>query len=206
MRKSLLIIGLLGTAWAAEASVITFDDYSPIPDFPFPSVSSKGFNFTVDKDVIGVSNANPGPGRAFNGTPYLHFADFGGGSTLTMSRADGQVFDLQTVDLGLSWYLDPIADPTVQVDITGDLKGGGLFTASETVNYQFQTFTLNANVTALRFHFEPISPGYLSLDNFVIGDGQTVPEPSSAALVALLLGGLGAVRRRGSQAAPPAQR
>lgn len=157
---------------AAQAALTTFDDVADTTPAPF---NSGGLHF---ESSYGYVWHGPGYG-ADNGTLSMIV---GFGHSVTITRVGGGAFAVDSLDAGLSWYT-----ALTSFDVTVDGE-------TITLDPSFQNFsfgTLN-NVTSLTIGVAP-GDGYFSVDNIAWHD---VPEPASAALAAMALAGLAAVRRR----------
>jgi hypothetical protein len=192
---------LAGLTPLAQAAVINFDSHTPLYDFSSPTILDSGFSFTIGnrsaQNFIGVSDINPNPPGAFNGTAYLHFSDFSDGETMTLQRVGGGAFTLDSFDLGLSWFVGDADINSTLITISGDLAAGGSFSSSTTANRSFATQILGQTITALRVSMDLQTDGYLSLDNFSVQlPPRVLAAPGSWALVGLALAGLALMRRR----------
>lgn len=165
----------LGAPMAAQAALTTFDDVADTTPAPF---DSGGLHF---ESSYGYVWHGAGYG-ADNGTPSLIV---GYGHSVTITRAGGGAFSLDSLDAGLSWYT---ALATLDVTVDGE---------TITLDPSFQNFSFGTlgNVTSVTIGAAP-GDGYFSVDNIAWHDA---PEPASAALAAMALAGLAATRRRASR-------
>jgi len=183
---------------SANAGIIDFEGLpqSAACGSPFTSLSASGFNFTTGHSHI----CNPTrTDLAFNGTDWFaHDSN----STITMTEASNSLFDFNGFDLAEIF----INQSSLTLTVTGFLSGGGTVSQLYTTDgindgggalADFQTFSLNSsfsNLTSVTFS------GALNygLDNLIVNESVPVPEPTSLALLALGLAGIGYARKKKS--------
>jgi hypothetical protein len=168
------------TVSAADATVLTFDDYSPAPDFTYPTVINYGgLTFTADPASVGVQSVWDSNSPNSNGTNNLIY---GYGAGITITQTGGGVFDLLSLDMSISWY---DANLTEDIFINGTLYTLGQGIASLTTNLLGVS---SVTITGL-------SDGYWLADN-IETSASAVPVPASLPLLLVALGGLGVAARR----------
>lgn len=174
----------------ASAETITFDDL--VANTSYNPLVTQGFVFSgaqIQYTWLNGQNAKNGSNNLIWGWS---------GSVLNVSRTDNAAFNLNSLDLGTSYY----APTTGTAQLNADLAGGGSFNTALALSDQFQTFHLGLNnVLAVHIHgVGGTSSAYTALDNVSV---SAVPEPESYALLLAGLGLLGTVvRRRKSKPLP----
>jgi hypothetical protein len=178
---TILIIAL----WTlpASASVVTFDGLSS----GCAPASTGGLDFSGPY-CSGTWNGNPNG----NGTTGFIFNDLGGSGSVLITRTGGGAFDLNSFEMGISWYS---AATSTTVLLTANFDGGG--SASQTLSLvnSLQLYSLNlSNLSSVQISEMAANDGYWLLDNVVYDE---IPEPSTFVLgaSALALFALG-IRRR----------
>ncbi|HMI20647.1 MAG TPA: PEPxxWA-CTERM sorting domain-containing protein [Sphingomonas sp.] len=169
----------IGAASGAAAQVVNFED-NPAQN-PNQTVVSDGYAFSQD-NCCQYSWAHGQ--NSDNGTTYLIYSE---GPTV-MTKIGGGTFDVSNLDAGLSFYADTNG---FSLNLTGTRADSSTVTASLTLDFFFQTYTLSGfnNLVSLSFSNDP--EGYIALDN-INGSGGTSPAPEPASW-ALMLGGFGMV-------------
>lgn len=188
----LAMLCLLGVAPAVGAAVVDFNSHTPLYDFSQPFVISDGFRFASSCNCLGVDDRQPQavggaplPG-AFNGTASLIYNT----DPLVISAVDGAAFYLDSLELGLSWYV-PDAEVGSLVTVTYALAAGGTGSVEAALGRSYSRLAVGEQVLSVNVSGSR-SFGYVSLDNMVVNN---VPEPESAALALVALLGAGAARR-----------
>lgn len=190
---SVLFTGLLLSATAASAAVVTFEDKQAFFCNESGSNSSGGLNYTIGFADCYYSPANPAD---FPTPPPSTVMASGYGDTV-FTRPGGAVFSLNKVDLAFGPF-NHNGLPSDTTTVTGTLQGGGTVSTVLDVGYGFRTYQLNwTGLTSVTFGQLANASEYLAFDNIVYNG---VPEPASWML---LLGGFGlagtVMRRRGGR-------
>jgi hypothetical protein len=194
----------------ARADMVDFNSH-PSPVYPVPGgvINSGGFTFSAP--WVGVVNGSES-GWQFgvgNNSPMLVF--FGDGTDfLTVSRTNGGLFSLSSVDVGRWLGLDQATpetlSPNASLSITGYTGSG--FTGAHQIlapftlpgfTNNFSTLSIpqqfaSLSFQSLTFHLSAYTPGgYVAVDNLVL---TPVPEPETYALLLAGLGLLAVIGRR----------
>lgn len=195
------------TAPAAAQTTITFDAVSGCAANPvLTALTTQGFTFSSGHfHCIGT------PVGVSNGTNYI--GEEGATLGLPITMTGTAPFTLAGFDAsgGVLLPPDPAFPNATFLNVLGNLAGGGSLSATFALSQtMFGTFTLPPTWTNLTsVVFTGTIPGVSSnagyaLDNIIVRPAaNTVPEPSTYALLAAGLAGVGAVarRRRGGSAA-----
>lgn len=184
MRLALTVLAVTVLAIAAAASpTVDFNSYSPL-DSCMSSISSGGLDFNSPVSCSGsYMYVWDGSSPNGNGTPALIFAGFGTGVSMTMSLTGGGTFNLNSVDMTISWY---DSNPSEVIMVNGN---------PITLIQGLQTYNLGlSGVTSVTFSDLPSGTGYWLMDDVVY---NTTPEPGTLALLGSgVIGVLGLVRRK----------
>ncbi|RZA32552.1 MAG: PEP-CTERM sorting domain-containing protein [Lysobacteraceae bacterium] len=200
MKKSLFLLPVLALpllmSTTALAAVVTFEDQGAFRCEPTAQTSG-GMKFTHDFYACFYSPANPAD---FPTTPSSTTMAVGLSDT-RMSRVDGSLFDLQSVELAFGPFNHGgrTADTTL---VTGTFANGGTVSTTLTVGFGFDTFTLNwANLSSVTFGALS-GEEYMAFDNITYTDAAVgdVPEPASIALLGAGLLGLARSRYKAAKA------
>lgn len=113
-----------------------------------------------------------------------------------LTKIGGGSFSLESIDLS-EVYNQQSYSP-INVTFVGNLSGGGTSSVSIDLDLIFgnQTFSFGSAFSDVTSVSWAQTFGYHQFDNLTMDAGNSVPEPSSLALMALALGGLGAVGAR----------
>lgn len=109
--KAVMLVALgVGMTTTAHAGVVTFDSH---PTLQFASTSDGGLDFASGSGVAYIFGAvSPNS----NGTPNL-ILGFGPNDSVTITKTGGGLFDLNSIDMAISWYANTSADV---ITINGD--------------------------------------------------------------------------------------
>lgn len=176
LKTTLVVLSIVLLAGFASAGDVNFFGYSPY-NTPENLVSYQGLDFTTGGPLMYVWCCNSPNG---NGLPGLIS---GGVETVTIALTGGGTFNLESVDMTISWYDNNPSEVITANGIPITLVQG------------LQTYTLNLdNVTSVVFTGDP--NGYWFMTN-VIYSPTAVPEPGTLSLLGSgILAGLGVLRRK----------
>ena len=178
---------LVGAAELVQATTITFETHTPIPDDNNPQFQDGyRFDFNARGWIVTLFDELGAP-YTTNGTVRLLASGDRSSSTayVDMTHVSGTPFTLNRLDVATMF-------PDLGnggLTITGQLTGGGDITQSVTLTPSYTTLVLPptfTNLTTVRFQ-DTISGDYrtepgFALDNIVI---ETIPEPSTPVLLLL---------------------
>jgi len=192
---SFLIVGLAPLPARGGQVLLDFTDL-PIPGGTdaafFAPIVTHGFTLTSIDPTNGFS-----AGLQAHGSNSIFFAGKIGlaafapassppDNVITLTQSDGQPFSILSIDLARNFAFDPA--PTVT--FTGTKVGGGTVTDTFTVTTPvgiaaFQTFTFSpdfTDLTSVTWGQPQLSDGLNQFTDILV---QTVPEPSSLALLSV---------------------
>jgi hypothetical protein len=209
MRKSVAAVFLMiaGSATAARAQVLDFQDLMHANGFPttMASYSAAGYTISLDPGEGGNFASWGTTSPSFAGSTGL-FRNQVGGALSILREAAGGAFDLFSVDL--AHMLVGPRDP-VNVTFTGFLAAGGSVTqtfmlgAKADGSPSFQTYTFSNSFRDLARVEWRQDAAYHQFDNISLGGGAVVPEPGTLLLLGSGLLGLYKVGRRRRQRIGP---
>jgi hypothetical protein len=133
----------------------------------------------------------------YNGTPYMTFATTGQSNYVVLSLTNGNTFGLMSVDLANPQYLSPTQQITISLN--GVRADNSVVAATFTTPIggvtNFTTFQFGSDFASGLTQVRIPSPVW-AMDNLVFGN--VVPEPGCGglALLALMVFGFRAARRR----------
>lgn len=185
-----LTLGMMGRS--ASAQTITFGPLSGANGAAYSGHSEAGF-------TVATTGGSWFEAHVFgNPTPSIFAGPIGSPSTssIQVTKDGGGLFDFTSVDLS------PNNGP-IEYKIEGLAGGSSVFTQSGTmshVGFFFETLlsTSSALIDTLSITLVPgAGTTSMNIDNIVLSEHPTVPEPAFVQLSALLgLGGLGLLRLR----------
>jgi hypothetical protein len=187
-----IVITLAAGAANSFGGVIDFED-QPTQNFATPIVSD-GFSFSFGPVgwLIG-----PGPLAGFSltddGTSRLN--SVGSPQDVGMTATDSHLFSIQQLDAATA----NTTDAPGTIVLTGHLFGGGAVTQTLDITPTFQTFSIDPGFTGLT-SVDFVSTS-LSLDNIQVDAPAAAPEPSTFAMLAMVVAGF-AFRRKFAQVRP----
>ena len=161
--KHLIISSLLLlTSHSAIAGLIDFEDTTDNGWYQ-QSIQSAGYQFDKNGGWMGANNYSSWlPAGANNDTRDIEM----GFGEFTLSRQDGNSFDLMSLDAGLSWYN---YDPEDELTITG-YSSTGTVSTSFMLSHDYQMLELNGflDLDYVIFSGNAIDTGYVALDNLLV--------------------------------------
>jgi hypothetical protein len=166
---------------SANGSIINFDGTADNQDVP--QFSQGGLTFTNNGGSFMYVFDSTSPNS--NGTDNLIFSGFTGNDFLRITKTGGGSFDLNSIDMTISWYNS---------------------NASETIFINGNQFSIFQGLTTLNVNLTGVTQvditrmggdGYWLADNFNVNLGNAIPEPGSFLVWGVLgLASLGLNKRR----------
>jgi hypothetical protein len=174
---------------SAGATVVNFEGFSPL-ETKFQTIVDTGFTFTnlnTTATRYGLYGWKTPLEGADNGSNLMLFS----GNHIQVSADNGTAFNLDSLDLGLSWYLSGVS--SAQVTLLGHLSSGGTSFSEYTITPVFNTFSPGwSNLLSLEVSVTG-ALGYVALDNLQV---TAVPEPGIAWMLLSGLLAAGSLARR----------
>ncbi len=162
---SVLLLGF-GAGIGRADTTINFDSFTPKDTCTSP-ISTGGLTFTGTGGCLGVWEASPN-------TPGIGDLIFDG-STVAITADDGGAFNLDGIDMTISWY-DSLATDSVM--LTADFEGGGSSTQTLSLLQGLHTYGLDLmNVSAVDISGVKSGTGYWAMDSLT-SSAAAVPEPA----------------------------
>jgi len=229
---ALVVLALAGSVGSAQATTVTFEDLaldSGGTNGPGADRTSFGFFFNTALDHSHIDNGTGGWNTS-DGTKFMMVDNVvpsnpsGINDKITFSPTSGALFSLNSIDISEA---GGGGTPTTggdangccstyahQIEVTGNLVGGGTVFRLLTLNYNgttipsfgFETFTFNSDWDTLSsVVLEGIGASccgntaasrgnYFAIDNIGVDVAATVPEPGTLSLLGL--GSAYLIRRR----------
>lgn len=206
--KTVLLGFAMAISGAANAVVITFDEYDRFQLVSNTTFTNSGYEFTTSASTSIFDNTCCRPEFPNNGDLYLAVNYYSHGG-FTLTNADSSAFDLLSFDIaetfmGLesSHWADYVRVEATYADastFSQDFALDGIQDGSGPAN-DFQTYLTGNEFTNLQsVHFMGIGDSTsfqgFTIDNIDI-ETTSVPEPTAIALLSLGLIGLGFSRKK----------
>lgn len=205
MIKQILIVGFLlftsPVSWAGlihpaltQDTVIDFEDTGPTGWYTH-LIESNDFIFTKFGGWMGVNSYGSWMPTlsSYNGSKDLEM----GYGHFFMAHQSWDLFNLKSMDAGLSWY--NYADHK-DLTLTGIQEENGLhqlITTDLTLSHDYQNFSLDGfdSLRGVIFSGAALNRGYVAIDNINVSP-VSVPEPMMLPLMGIGLVGLMITRRQ----------
>jgi hypothetical protein len=194
------------SASADATGLMTFE--GPSSSIGLFQWSDDGMNFNANPEAVSIITPGNNCGFGLCNTDGSNIGAVTGSATLT--RTDGWVFSLLSLDLGQTFNDFTLGMSTTKVKVTGLFMGGGtisteLTSPSDSLNYIDYTF--GSDWSDLSQVVLTSGDGkYFSLDNIATfqptppNRGGDVPEPLSVSLLGTGMLGLAGILKRVSRA------
>jgi hypothetical protein len=194
--KQILAAIALSLPFSTHALVIDFEGHVPMDDGAQVQYQD-GFTFTFSAAGWGIfEDAFVGGGSPYtsNGSARLLAAGSGTGpATVTMTASDSSLFSIFALDAATMF-----PGFSGSMDIVGMLADASTVSQTLAVTDAFASYSLDpvfSNLVSLSFS-ETVSGAYrttpgFALDNLIVSEASSIPEPSTLALLGLGLLGVG---------------
>jgi hypothetical protein len=153
---------LLLSSHSAIAGLIDFADTTDSGWYQ-QNIQTSDYQFDKDMGWMGTNSYSSWlPAGADNNTQDIEM----GFGSFTLTRQDGNSFDLMSLDAGLSWYNYDLVD---ELTITG-YGNSGTVTTNFSLTHDYQSFDLNGflDLDFVTFSGNAIDTGYIALDNLLV--------------------------------------
>jgi hypothetical protein len=204
----LAVASLLGMPLNSDALVIDFENLLYEPNLS-RDIQAGGFNFDFKVDHAHLLN-DTHLGIPSNGTTYLAVDDELGDNPASMTPlvSSAAIFSLNSVDIA-----EFFIEPSTQLLVTGQYSNGGTVSMSLVPDGvfdgigglpDFQTFTFDeswSDLVSVTFDSISVSGTHQgwAMDNIVLNETRSVPEPSALLLIGSGLLGLAFMGKKSSR-------
>jgi len=183
---------LLAPQTASHAAIVDFGNTVNNPFSPTETYTEDGFQFTVISGAVwGIQSnvGNPPSGLAAGNSGPIAIGD-----TISVTRIGGGLFTFTAVDYAS--FSGSLSDGVNLVGFVGNVQTEIFSNLNSQAGFQTLNPLFANPIDELRIIGASQGNTDLNLDNFVLNEVSTVPEPATLALLVGGLMGLAAARRR----------